>query len=1114
MKHSRSGLLSVLLFAAIFVGCGADQKTSAPESGAPSLAISPTEVTVSAGGTVTFTATTTPSSLPDVVWSVQESGGGTVSGAGAYTAPLTLGTYHVQVRLRTDPSVVATATVTVVTLPFVSLSISPQAADLTVEATQRFRATVTGGFSTPVTWSIAEGTPAGGTITADGLYTASTNPGTYHVIATSTIDPGKSVGATVTVHAPPIVSVVVSPSAANMATGETRVFQASVDGSLNSGVTWRIRTACSSGPEDGGGSHSDSGHYTVYQAPAAEGVQYLTATSVADPTQTACATITVAAASITVNPSQATIRIGDALALTAGIEGTDHTAATWKIQEGSAGGTLSTTLTSDGASVVYVAPRLVGTYHILATSMADPTRVATATVTVIGTYASVAAGGYHTVASKPDGTLWAWGSNQYGQLGDGGNADRYSPTRIGKDRLWAAVAAGGWHTIALDRSGGLWSWGSNVSGQLGDGSYADRNLPTRVGASGDSWIRFSPGFQHSAAIKSDGTLWTWGANGSGQLGHGGNVAQSAPVQVAPGTTDWVAVSSGQNHTVGIRAISNIGGTVSRALWAWGSHADGQLGDRDSTADPATPAQIGTFTDWDVVVAGSDHNLGIRAERQIDGSVRRTLWAWGRNTRGQIGDGTTVSKSAPTQIGTDGDWSTVAAGNDQSFAIKLDGSRWAWGGNVHGELGDGTVVSRAVPTRVGATSTWLSVSGGFFHAAAIKGDGSLWIWGHNGAGQLGDGTVARSSVPVRAGTSTWVRVAAGGGHTVGIRNDGSLWSWGANGKGQLGNGTDGEQDLPTRVGTETGWSVVEAGREHTVALKNKTLWAWGDNSFGQLGNGESGAGAARHAPVQIGTATDWEAIAAGAYHTLGIRAEVNPNGTVNRTLWAWGADHSGQLGVGVTSSSVLTVPTQVGTAGDWLTVAAGAGHTVGIRAGSATDRTLWSWGDNISGQLGDGTFTNRDLPVPVGSDRDWSAVKAGNVHTFAIKTNGSLYAWGNNGSGQLGNGSGAPVSSTPTPLGFETNWLPPAGGEFHGMALKSDRTLWTWGANFSGQLGNGASVNRNDPTQIGTSTWGSIAGGFDHSVGVRSDGTLWAWGNNFSGQMGDGTAWRETPINIP
>ena len=347
---------------------------------------------------------------------------------------------------------------------------------------------------------------------------------------------------------------------------------------------------------------------------------------------------------------------------------------------------------------------------------------------------AVSGGGWHSLALKGDGTVWAWGRNDWGQLGDGTDSNRLTPVQVSGLDGMVSVSAGYGYSLAVKGDGKVLAWGRNYYGQLGDGTYTDRLAPVQVsGLEGAVFV--SAGEYHSLAVKGDGTAWAWGVNGNGQLGDGTYTHRITPVQVS-GLDGVVSVSAGGFHSLALKSD----GTV----WAWGSNSYGQLGDGTHTGRLA-PVQVSGLGGVVSVSAGEDHSLALKS----DG----TVWAWGRNDWGQLGDGTGGGwdncSYEPVQVsGLDGVVS-VSARYWYSLAVKSDGTVWAWGYNWYGQLGDGTTSNRYTPGRVSGLGGVVSISAGKGHSLALKGDGTVWVWGDNSYGQLGDGTYTRRITPVQS-----------------------------------------------------------------------------------------------------------------------------------------------------------------------------------------------------------------------------------------------------------------------------------------------------------------------------------------------------------------------------
>jgi len=687
--------------------------------------------------------------------------------------------------------------------------------------------------------------------------------------------------------------------------------------------------------------------------------------------------------------------------------------------------------------------------------------------------------GSHTIKIVTDSTGVINETNE----GDNEYSKIITVRNIPNPAEWTFVTAGYNHSLALKSDGTLWGWGGNNRGQLGIGTTNESHLPVQIGMD-NKWSSVSTRYIHSIALKSEGTLWAWGANENGQLGDGTIIDSYLPKQIGI-DSNWATISAGGNYTIALKS----NGT----LWAWGTNEVGQLGD-GTTTGTRVPKQIGTDNRWILVAAGISHTLALKS----DG----TLWGWGHNESGQLGDGTTTNSYLPKRIGTDNRWVAIAAENSYSLALKSDGTLWAWGMNSSGQF-DCTFTDAHTPRQIGLDTNWVAIAAGAGHSLALKPDGTLWAWGANDNGRLGDGTTTDRRSPKRIGMEpNWTSVSAGGYHTLALKSDGTLWAWGYNEYGQLGDGTMIDRYLPAQIGLDTNWNVIAAGSDHSLALKSDgTLWAWGANGTGQLGDGTTSD---IHSPKQIGADNRWTSIAAGM-RGFPEKSSFNLALKSDGTLWAWGHNGFGQLGDGTTTDSHL--PKQIGTDNRWVAIAAGW-HSLALKS----DGTLWAWGMNSSGQF-DCTFTDAHTPRQIGLDTNWVAIAAGASHSLALKPDGTLWAWGGNGCGQLGNGT-TDGDCFPKRIGRETNWATIAAGSYHSLALKSDGTLWAWGDNGFGQLGDGTTTDSHSPKHIGADNrWASVSAGKSlgsfgregqHSVALKSNGTLWAWGYNGYGELGDGT----------
>jgi gliding motility-associated-like protein len=392
--------------------------------------------------------------------------------------------------------------------------------------------------------------------------------------------------------------------------------------------------------------------------------------------------------------------------------------------------------------------------------------------------------------------------------------------------------------------------------------------------------------------------------------------------------------------------------------------------------------------WKILESGANHTVAIHQ----DG----TLWAWGANFNGEVGDGTTNNSNIPILISSDTTWVAISAGHSHNLAIKSNGTLWSWGYDVHHALGLGSVTQVNVPTQVGSATNWVYVSAGHSFSFAIKSNGTLWGWGLNINGEIGDGTITPKTTPAQVGTQTdWAKVFTGNNYTAAIKTNKTLWTWGSyNNFGELGYGNYSSSFVPNQVGTGSNWLSVSTESSFGLGLKTDgTIWGWGDNNFGQLG---LGTGTSFLSPTQIGTDTDWKKVETGNYKSFFIKN--------NGTLWGTGNSF---LGNGTTTNSNFLI--QIGTGVNWSTVSSQLFQTIGLQ----TTNIGYGWGSNYFGQIGNGYTDNgfitdpNDYSLPVQINCPCTAQV---IPTFSLPSN-------------LCTGSSAPLLPTTSNNGIVGTWSP-------------------------------------------------------------------------------------------
>ena len=826
----------------------------------------------------------------------------------------------------------------------------------------------------------------------------------------------------------------------------------------------------------------------------------------------------------------------------------------------------------------------------------------------------ISAGSYHSIAVNSNGDLYSWGWNGQGQLGNGTNTDSNVPlpvrtagTSMAGKKIVHVSTGGNFYkgsSLALSSEGKVYSWGANDQGQLGNGTATNSNLPVEVKTEGTPMagkkiIQTAIGVTHSMALDSEGKVYSWGENVNGLLGTGDAIPTLSPVLVRTGGTPMegkkiVQISAGGAHSMALDSEGNI--------YAWGWGGEGQLGNGENNNSnvPILVKKEGTGLEGKTikkVMAGGMFSMVLTS----DGS----LYSWGKNNYGQIGDGTTNNYNLAVAVKTEG---TPMAGktvvdfsisNEHTVALTSDGQIYAWGRNESGQLGDGTNTASTLPVAVRTVGTPFAgkkavqvVAGGWegAHSLALGTDGTVYSWGRNLNGQLGDQTTndttivtfakinfnssptpplkamaisGESSAEVRwstpifngtftisdyviqyreTGTEAWSEVTTSGSNTskqiTGLTNE-KVYQFRVAAKTNVGVGdyssivlamphkkptitsvtpvigpTEGNQEV-TINGTDFALKTnklnqVSACANCSIALSmDGKVFSWGWNQNGDLGNGNS-------SDVNIPVAVKTEGtpmkgktisqISSGGIHNLAL--------SMDGKVYAWGDNNTGQLGDGTTNNSNVPVAVKTnGTDMDGKTivqVSAGEEHTIALDA----EGNIYEWGTMF------GIYSRITIPRlldvvgTVIANKIITKVVAGNRYSAAIASDGTVYAWGNNSNFDI-------HSKTPVKLDFFGKNIESISlGDSHALAIASDGTVYAWGNNFYGQLGNGTNANSTVPVKVSiigdlpTNKALKVEVGSNHSIVVTTNGEVYAWGKNIDGQLGNGTKVGSSSTPVP
>ncbi|MFT3693183.1 MAG: hypothetical protein QM831_08580 [Kofleriaceae bacterium] len=683
------------------------------------------------------------------------------------------------------------------------------------------------------------------------------------------------------------------------------------------------------------------------------------------------------------------------------------------------------------------------------------------------------------------------------------------------------VASGDQHVCAVRSDGAVWCWGRNESGELGDNTTDDSSTPVQVMLASPATAVVA-GDAFTCAITSDTAVWCWGDNSYGQLGDGTTTSGKQPVMVK-NLTGVTQIIAGSAHTC---AIAN--GGVS----CWGANGYGQLGDGTNN-DSKFPVAVGGLTGVGAIAAGGNTSCAI---------ANGKLSCWGDGENGQLANGANDDHNTPVAITTPADALNVSLGDDFVSVTLVDGTVWSSGDNNRGRLGDSGVeqgTNTFVKTAIGQDVTSIAAHSG--HACAVDTAHAGWCWGYDYDGEFFDFDSTEHYSPISS-VSSVVKMAVGEDHTCALTTQNQIVCVGYNGWGQLGDGKRTSEPTPQDTMATDATAVFAGGYETCVLHADKSTSCAGNGTSGQLGDGGQGfvdtltpntgftnvvkmsqsenvscaldaAGAVRCAGIdyysQLGDESGYRSSIPVLVHNLPPAIDLSVG--VNTGCAALGAAGAMCWGYGADG--------QLGTGNNEYV----QGGAVKV-AMPLTDAEQVAVGDSFACALTNAktvycwgnsyvTGMNTNAPIAIAGLTGVTQITAKSGHVCALSGT-TAYCWGYNNFGQVGNGT---TNSTSTPTAVLMGVSRIDAGNSHTCAIKTDNTVWCWGTNYQGQLGNGTYADSHVPVQVTalTGTPTSISAGSSHTCAVTSTGTF-CWGGDIWGELAIGVSDWLTPrgVTIP
>lgn len=695
---------------------------------------------------------------------------------------------------------------------------------------------------------------------------------------------------------------------------------------------------------------------------------------------------------------------------------------------------------------------------------------------------TIVTGNDHVLMINSDGTVSAWGSNTYGQLGNGTNTSSIEPVVVQGLSDIIEVTAGDGYSLAMDKNGEVYSWGRNSWGMLGNGNTLNTNVPNKINAlSGLNIVKASTSGYHCLALAGNGDVYAWGINGNGQLGLGDREDRLVPtiVQNLPSSIDIAAAG-----------FSSYAVDVTGSVWSWGNNNSCKLGFTNS-GDILSPNKT-VIKDIESISTGYDHCLAIGE----DGNI----YSWGDNGFGQLGvTGITTYTPQKQNIGLSNVKNSFSKCH-HSVAVTSDGKTYAWGRNDYGQLGIGTISDKVFKPTLVIENTFETIAMDIYSTYAVSSDGNLFKWGYMPNTDISKYINGGSCVPLDIPTETrFVQVEAKRNSVVALDVNGDVYTWGDGAYDDLGHGNKDNVYYPKKVEGLPKIKQVAKGENHTLAVDvDGNVWGWGNNSSKEIDYNYSGHIITQ---VKLTEIDDVDCVSAGQGFSAAIKND--------SSLWTWGQNYAGQLGIG--GSKVNNVNKISGVDCFHSIVDCGESYLLTQYLYSNNDVTYdpyshhctMACGANNRGQLGKGDLVNSSVLSKL-QDIEGYEVKdlsAGREHALALYSNGDVYSWGSNTIGQLGLGDKVD-RMLPVKIQGISNIKYIEAAYAHSMAITNSGNLYAWGEGRDGQLGIGVKETKRLPVLVqGIKNVSSVTGGSAFSIALDQKGRLWSFGSNAYGQLG-------------